>query len=60
MCVFLPAEEIQSSPEAPDEPYSLMEWNFLPEEWEGYILVEIPQGTTTQEYIMKYSRLNGD
>lgn len=58
--MFLPAEEAQSSPEAPDEPYSLMEWNFLPEAWGGYVSAEFPQGTTIQEYIVKYSQLNGD
>lgn len=60
LCVFLLAEEIQSSPGAPDEPYSLMEWNFIPEEWEQYMLPEVPQGTTTQECVVKYSQLNGD
>ncbi|KAF2986500.1 hypothetical protein EK904_003764 [Melospiza melodia maxima] len=50
-CMFLPAEEAQSSPEAPEEPYSLMEWNFLPEEWRGYMSAEFPQGITIHEYI---------
>lgn len=54
-CVLLLAEEAQSPLEAPDEPYSLMDWKFLPEEWEVYMLAEFPQGITTQEYIVKYS-----
>lgn len=59
-CMFLPAEEVQSSPEAPDEPYSLMELNYLPEECGEYVSAEFPQGTTIQEYIVKYSQLKCD